>query len=183
MDTNTGWGRAALGSLRRAPMLLLVFALASCATKWERQDPPATDNAGHREAVGDAMQSPMRDVNLLQEKIPPALEAAMWAPYALPDPMACTTMASEIRALDAVLGEDIDSQFDESGKENLALRALVGGIHSLVPYRSLLRKISGAEKRERMALAAIAAGSVRRGYLKGLGEANGCDWPAAPRHN
>ena len=60
------------------------------------------------------------------------------------------------------------------------MRAFVSGIHGLMPYRSWLRKLSGAEKRELRAIAAIAAGSIRRGYLKGLGEARGCAPPATP---
>jgi hypothetical protein len=44
-----------------------------------------------------------------------------------------------------------------------------------------VRKLSGAERYERKVAAAIAAGSVRRAYLKGLGQAAGCAAPAAPR--
>lgn len=162
---------------------ICMAALAGCATKWERQDPPATDSAGKREEVGDVMQSPMRDLNLLQEKIPAVLNRAVATPYVAPEPMDCMAIADEIRALDAVLGEDIDNTSLGADKENLALRAFASGIHSLMPYRSLLRRISGAEKRERRALEAIAAGSIRRGYLKGRGEAEHCAPPASPRRD
>jgi len=43
-------------------------------------------------------------------------------------------------------------------------------------------KMSGAEHYSREVAAAIAAGTVRRAYLKGLGDARGCAAPAAPIH-
>lgn len=183
MKSNTKPIVAGSGVIRVLLLPICIAVLSGCATKWERQDPPATDSAGKREEVGDAMQSPMRDMNLLQEKIPDVLSRAVWHPYAPPEPFDCAAMADEITALDRVLGEDIDGPAPAPGKENLALRAFVSGVHSLVPYRSLLRRISGAEKRERRALEAIAAGSIRRGYLKGLGESQHCAPPATPRRD
>jgi hypothetical protein len=49
-----------------------------------------------------------------------------------------------------------------------------------VPFRGWVRKLSGAERYSKEVAAAIAAGTVRRAYLKGLGEAKGCAAPAAP---
>jgi hypothetical protein len=45
-----------------------------------------------------------------------------------------------------------------------------------------VRKLSGAERHDRFVQAAINGGAVRRAYLKGLGEAHGCQPPAAPSH-
>jgi hypothetical protein len=169
--------------MRPFQLLLCMAMFSGCATHWERGEPVTDDADSKREAVGDAMQTPMRDMNLLREEIPEVLNRAMAAPYAMPDPMECDAFAAEIRALDAVLGEDIDSRVVVDGEESLALRAFVSGVQGLMPYRGWVRKLSGAEKRDRRALAAIAAGSVRRGYLKGVGETHGCDVPAAPKRD
>jgi hypothetical protein len=45
-----------------------------------------------------------------------------------------------------------------------------------------VRKLTGAERHDKMVQAAILAGSVRRAYLKGLGETKGCNPPATPSH-
>jgi hypothetical protein len=47
--------------------------------------------------------------------------------------------------------------------------------------RSCIRKLSGAERRDRKVQEAIASGIARRSYLKGVGQARGCKPPAAPR--
>jgi len=39
---------------------------------------------------------------------------------------------------------------------------------SLIPYRSWVRKLSGAERASKAVAAAISAGMVRRGFLKGM---------------
>jgi hypothetical protein len=93
------------------------------------------------------------------------------APYALPSDPACSAILNEISALDLVLGPDLDaadgreekSNFDASG----LLSGAMGGIIGL-PYRSIVRRISGAEGRERVLRDAIFAGMVRRAFLKGV---------------
>lgn len=44
-----------------------------------------------------------------------------------------------------------------------------------------MRKLTGAERYAKEVSAAIAAGTIRRAYLKGIGQAAGCAAPAAPR--
>jgi hypothetical protein len=56
-----------------------------------------------------------------------------------------------------------------------------GAAQGIVPYRSWVRKLSGAERYSKEVAAAITAGGVRRSYLKGFGQAGGCPAPAAPR--
>lgn len=64
---------------------------------------------------------------------------------------------------------------DQTGK-----RLLVSGVRSVIPYFGWLRRLTGADRRQRLAQASFTAGAVRRGYLKGLGERLGCAPPAAP---
>ena len=45
-----------------------------------------------------------------------------------------------------------------------------------------MRKLSGAERHDKLVQAAIIAGFTRRAYLKGLGETKGCNPPATPSH-
>ena len=61
-----------------------------------------------------------------------------------------------------------------------AVGALRSTTESVIPFRGWVRKLTGAERYSREVAAAIAAGSVRRSYLKGVGQARGCAAPAAP---
>lgn len=62
-----------------------------------------------------------------------------------------------------------------------AIGAVKGAAEGIVPMRSWVRKLTGAEKYAREVEASITAGTIRRSYLKGLGQAAGCEAPAAPR--
>ncbi len=140
--------------------------------------------------IQKAMEAPLADLNLVQEKIPPVLEAAIKAPYALPSRRDCPALANEIRALDGALGADLDTPptatdpgLLERGSNAVgaaANDALRGAAESVVPFRGWIRKLDGAERHSREVAAAIAAGSVRRAFLKGVGQTLGCEAPAAP---
>jgi hypothetical protein len=135
--------------------------------------------------------TPLHDLNLVRAEIPPLLLAARRAPYARPADLSCDALAAEVAALDALLGVDLDTPA-ESPDDALVERgadllvdtvhgALQGALAGLVPFRRWVRQLTGAERYAREVAAAIAAGSVRRAYLKGLGDAGGCAPPAAPR--
>jgi hypothetical protein len=62
------------------------------------------------------------------------------------------------------------------------LDALREAVTDSIPFHSWVRLLTGAQRHDQMVYAAITAGVVRRAYLKGLGEARGCDPPAVPRH-
>ncbi|MEM7494273.1 MAG: hypothetical protein AAF296_12910, partial [Pseudomonadota bacterium] len=51
----------------------------------------------------------------------------------------------------------------------------------LIPFRGVVRRVSGARAWDKKVLKAYERGSHRRTYLKGLGAANGCPIPASPR--
>ena len=137
------------------------------------------------------MIAPLGDFNLNQTPIPPALLAAELAPYSAPAVIDCQTLAAAIAPLDEALGADLDTQPSplnpgllERGSVlagDTAISAVRGATESLVPFRSWVRKLTGAEARSKKVRAAIAAGAVKRAYLKGLGAAKGCGPPAAPR--
>ncbi len=135
--------------------------------------------------------TPLSDLNLVRAEIPAILKDAVRDPYAEPQVVTCPNLASEIDALDAVLGADLDipapdgkPSMTDRGSEaagNAAMGALRRTAEGVVPFRSWVRKLTGAETLARETAAAIVAGSIRRAYLKGLGQANGCASPAAPR--
>jgi len=133
----------------------------------------------------DAAKAPLRDLNLIRADIPPVLLEASEAPYALPGPLSCNVLAGEIALLDDALGPDLDAP--ESAEPGLLTRGrgaavdlVRGAAQGVLPFRSWIRKLSGAERYERTVRAAIDAGGVRRAYLKGLGVMRSCREPAAP---
>ena len=163
----------------------LALSLAGCAS-------PETAKGAAKEGVQlqKAVEAPLADLNLVQEKIPAVLAAAMMAPYALPSERTCPALANEVRGLDAALGADLDTP-PTAANPGLVERssnmvgdatndALRGAAESVIPFRGWVRKLDGAERHSKEVAAAIAAGSVRRAFLKGVGQALSCEAPAAP---
>lgn len=163
---------------RRMLPVLCALLIAGCAGTQASRDKPARDAAAPERAW-----SPRSGMGLNNEPIPPVLAQALQAPYAQPETVTCASLSAAITELDLVLGPDLDSVPANVEEENLALYAVTSGIRGLIPYYGWIRRLSGADRRQRRALAAIAAGHARRGYLKGLGEARGCAPPASPNHS
>lgn len=135
--------------------------------------------------------SPLGDLNLIRSEIPAALIAAVKGPYLTLLDKSCEAISNEVRALDNALGADLDAPagvdpdlFDKGAAElgNAAVGALQRTVDGAIPFRSWIRKFSGAEKHSREVATAVAAGIVRRSFLKGLGQASNCQPPAAPRY-
>ena len=175
--------------MKTPALSLVVVLLAAFATS---EPPPATAPAaaGSQAAskadaqISQAVTTPLSDLNLVHAQIPPVLLAAVKAPYALPPDAACPALITDIRALDAVLGADLDVPATPSNPSlvergagavgGAAAGALQGVAEGVVPFRGWVRKLTGAERYSRDVAAAIAAGTVRRAFLKGLGQASGC---------
>lgn len=141
-----------------------------------------------RESVQGAATAPLRDLNVIRAKIPDILLQALDDPYARPPrSFKCSALAALVRPLDEVLGPDLDrvpagdEDLLERGKST-ALGTAADLASGAIPFRGVVRKLSGAEAHDRLVQAAIIAGNVRRAYLKGLGEAKGCPPPATPSH-
>ncbi|WLT31447.1 hypothetical protein [Geothrix sp. PMB-07] len=162
--------------------LICLLTLVACS-KPEATPPLAKQISG-------AATAPFNDLNLVHDKIPPVLLEAQKAPYGAPKDATCAGLKAEIDQLDAALGPDLDApghperrNLLEKGwteAEGAAVGAVRSAAESLIPYRSWVRKLSGAERFSRQVTAAIGAGIVRRAYLKGLGQAQGCGAAATP---
>lgn len=155
--------------------LAAALALTACAS-------PDTGNK-----VAAAATTPLSDLNVVRADIPEVLQAAQRAPYQLPEDGSCAGLVSAIHALDEVLGADIDAPAGSGSSslldhgEEAATGALQRTAEGVIPFRGWVRKLTGAERYARHVAAAITAGGVRRGYLKGLAAAKACPIkPAAP---
>lgn len=166
------WGGRA-SSARLLALSFCVLAMSACAST------TYSHRAGdHR--VGNAFEQPFRDTSWMRENPPEILIRAAEAPYALQSGADCNALLGEITELDLVLGPDVDSpdeQRDESSTDASGLiSGAVGGLIGL-PYRSIVRRLSGADRRERVLRDAIFAGMVRRAFLKGAAHAADCASP------
>ncbi|MFN4039253.1 MAG: hypothetical protein ACK4IB_07940 [Erythrobacter sp.] len=130
--------------------------------------------------VEDIATTPLSDLNINTKDIPDLLVQALVDPYASAGLTTCSTLIGEITRLNEVLGEDYDAYAQGKGGIDVgrAAQSLVG---SVIPFRGLVREVSGAASKERGMQAAIMAGMVRRGFLKGIGQQRKCKVPARPR--
>lgn len=182
--------------MKRSVAALAILALAACS---QPQPQPIHEYAKPESRADaqilEAATTPLADLNIVRAEIPPTLAAALKGPYARPADASCGGIAAEIHALDAVLGADLDTpvtpinpslipqvvDMASGAAMDAAMGAMRGATAGIVPYRGWVRKLSGAERYSKEVAAAIAAGGVRRSYLKGFGQASGCALPAAPR--
>ncbi len=170
--------------MKKFACLLAVAVIAGCASS-EASRTSADDQKQEQGTLAKAASTPFSDLNVVRQEIPPVLVAANKHPYAVPAERSCTALAAAVHELDEVLGDDLDAG-DARGRENggvgaAAGGALVGAAEGIIPFRGWVRKLSGAERHAKEVAAAILAGNVRRGFLKGLGQASGCELVAAPK--
>ncbi len=133
------------------------------------------------DSVKRAATQPLRDTRIEKDKIPEILQLAASAPYSAIGLKSCTAIADEIQRLDAALGPDVDQPAPKKGEGSaIAAAAARAAVNSLIPGLGVVRVLTGADKAQRRAEAAVFAGAVRRGYLKGMGLQRGCRVPAAP---
>ncbi|MFA6113102.1 MAG: hypothetical protein WC729_03900 [Sphingomonas sp.] len=123
--------------------------------------------------AGQIVSQPARDVGIEKTKIPPLLIEVSKDPYALRGAGNCRQIGSSIAALTGVLGPDYDDEAPAK-KRNIAKAGGAAVVNSLIPFRGLVREVSGAGPAERRLNAAFDAGFARRGFLRGLQRAKGC---------
>ncbi len=164
---------AMCSSMRVKPFALMV-GIALMATPASAQVVPEPDTT-------EVAKTPLRDFNIASRDIPQVLRVAERNPYATAGLDRCDLMVHEIAALDQVLGADYDIAVDD-GKGGLN-KGRIGQsvVGSIIPFRGVVREVTGAADAERGLRAAYTAGMVRRAFLKGWGLGRGCDYPARPK--
>ncbi len=173
-------------------LLIVLLALTSLTTTSCVTHEATQINApkSTQDRLGNAVVSPLNDLNLMQADIPAALTEAVSNPYLVPQDSTCKGITEQVQLLDMALGPDLDTLTESKTKtdlekggdfaENEAVGSVERTIQGVIPFRSWIRRLSGAEKRSKELNTAVAAGVVRRAFLKGMGQERGCDAPAAP---
>ncbi|MBX9797019.1 MAG: hypothetical protein K2Y03_09060 [Sphingomonas sp.] len=152
-------------------MILALVALPAIAAAQVRND----------DSVGRAATEPLRDTRIEKDKIPPVLLMAQSAPYSMTNTRSCAQITDQVAQLTKALGDDVDIPGKPKGEgAAVAAAATRAAVGALIPGLGVVRVITGADKAQRRAEAAVHAGTVRRSFLKGLGAARGCRAPAAP---
>lgn len=155
----------------KSPLLALAaLALIGVPAGFAAEDVVATG----KKHVKTVMDRPLGDLNVMQPAIAAALQKAARAPYA-PAGASCDAIVWEIAQLDTALGADFDTKAPTKTRALPTVAQLEGeAAGSFIPYEGALRFITGADKRDRKTAEMLLAGAVRRGFLKGTGEARGC---------
>jgi hypothetical protein len=126
--------------------------------------------------AGEIAMQPARDVGAQKIDIPVPIQQAAAAPYSLKGLRTCAQLSHAVFALNDVLGPDYDGAV--TTHENKAGKlAEAGGktiVNTIIPFRGLVREISGAAPAERRLNADIRAAFARRGFLRGVATARKC---------
>ena len=180
-------------------VLLLSFVMAALAACSNGEDKISLDPAKNFQDVVKAASGPLEDLNLRREEIPPMLKVVVKDPYAMPLRLQCATIKTELAELDAVLGPDIQPTADvqEENEDSIIpthlkmpdiptnatlvnkganaahdrLMSFISSQTNIMPFRSIIRTISGANAHAKKRTQAFEAGKMRRAYLKGLANA------------
>jgi hypothetical protein len=178
---------------RRLAVIAALVALAGAAhaqTKPEypiRKDekpvtPPASSTTPDKPEQGESWTTearkksveigtqPVRDVGVMKRQIPPILEKAQQEPYSLKGLKTCKQLASEVTELNTVLGPDykVGNELKENKAGKLAEAGGKTVVNAIIPFRGLVRELTGAAPADRRLNAALDAGYARRGFLRGV---------------
>lgn len=124
-----------------------------------------------------AVQQPIEDAGLIRKVAPPVVLAAAAAPYDEAWAGDCAHIAADLVVLDAALGPDVDQPAPRPGARGVVMDVIKGALN--LPYDSVVRQLSGAERRDRAYRRAVLAAVARRGFLKGRASVMKCA-PATP---
>lgn len=129
-----------------------------------------------KRTAGTIATQPVTDVGVKKVVVPPVLQRAIAAPYGAAGTASCTQITSGIRQLNGALGADFvaGAQTNENRASKIAEAGGKTIVNSLLPFRGLVREVSGAAPAQRRLNAAIDAGYARRGFLRGLAQAKRC---------
>jgi hypothetical protein len=127
-------------------------------------------------AAGEIASQPARDLGARKMTIPVPIQQAAASPYSLAGLRTCAQLNQAIFELNEVLGPDYAGSV--TVHENKAGKlAAAGGktiVNTIIPFRGLVREVSGAAPAERRLDADIKAAFARRGFLRGIATARKC---------
>lgn len=166
--SQSGGGRTLRGVALAASLGLLNVSIPASAQSGERQDSVGED------AV-DAVTQPLSDLNLRNKEIPLILQLAQDEPYNLSELKGCDAIRTEVTRLDQVLGPDANEPAERVGLVNRGLRTGGNVLGGMIPFRGLVRQVSGAKAEEKRWETAIYAGVARRSFLKGYMAGKSCE--------
>lgn len=179
----------------RNGFLLCVASVSICACGTVERLDLTTSNGNVNDAI-QAATGPLQDLNLRRQEIPQLLKTAATNPYARPPVEKCEMVRAEVAQLDELLGPDMQPV----GIETVSEQGLVDSVSSIempsqdditdsagnfihdtvmdtirshtdiIPFRSIVRKITGADRHEKKVAMAYEAGKLRRAYLKGYAQ-------------
>lgn len=162
--------------------ILKPFEIAACALTGMALVLAAPLSAQGRQPspkAEDVALTPLTDLNITSKDVPEILLRAVTDVYAVDGMTTCNSLTAEILRLDEALGDDYDAYAEGKGGIDVG-RAAQGLVGSIIPFRGLVREVTGAASKDRDMQAAYTAGMVRRGFLKGMGLQRGCAVPARP---
>ena len=122
----------------------------------------------------DAVTSPLQDFNIANRAIPTELLMLQHAPYDTEGLETCEALADQIAVLEDILGPDVDTPDKKEGVFRTALSQGGKFLSGFIPFRGVVRQLSGAAAREKRLEDAIYAGVARRSFLKGFAASQGC---------
>lgn len=169
----------------RTLIILGAFAFANAAYAQPQNvepTPPVTakEDTGPKkqttgQVMGDIATQPLQDLNVKNKRIPELLILARGNPYGTDGTRTCATISRDIAALSSVLGADIDAP--PQGRPSRGRQAANVGrgiVQGLIPFRGVIREVSGAAGAQREWDSAVDAGIARRGFLRGIAKSRGC---------
>jgi len=164
--------------MARFPILSALALSTLCAAAVAQPAPPDKHDkmAETGKAAGRIVTQPVQDVGVKKITVPPAVAKAAAAPYSSKGLRTCSQIRRELTDLNEVLGPDFDGAAPR--KENRAGKlAEAGGktvVNAFIPFRGLVRELTGAAPAQRRLNAALDAAYARRGYLRGLAQMRKC---------
>ncbi|MDR6625234.1 hypothetical protein [Caulobacter segnis] len=143
------------------------------------QKPEPSHLGDARKKAMDIGSQPARDIGMAKREIPASLRKAHDGAYDLKGLDSCKAIETEIASLNEALGPDFD--VNDKPKAGSGKMAEAGGkmlVNGMIPFRGLVREISGAASADRHLNEVVDAGLARRGFLRGVHLKQGCQ--AAP---
>lgn len=156
-----------------AGLLMATPAYAQATGQTNASRDPAASGSRYDETRKQAVEigsQPARDLGMSKRDIPPVLEDALADPYAIRSLRTCAQLAAAVRTLNDALGPDyaVGGSYSENRASKLAAAGGKSVINSIIPFRSLVREVTGAAPADRHMNAAVDAGLARRGFLRGV---------------